>query len=167
MNLITLFVTIVFVFLVVLFIVLHKEIMSFFFPNDYLKITMKEHDRKIRSWLMKKSPEKKFTFQKEIYYTIDNTPDKSATSYSGRLTHYFFREGNKFPVSFGETSSLKSKIDDEMLKLQLSKMWDEPKSSIEEFLAKYWWVLVIIGLILLAIIMTRQPAPVPLQATGG
>lgn len=57
--------------LIMLFLVFRKEIMSFFFPEKYLMVLMREKDGNIAKFIVERNETMTFNFQRGIYNLYD------------------------------------------------------------------------------------------------
>lgn len=113
------FIIIILVLVAAVLIIFRKNIMSFFWPQNYCYVTMLESDNNVSSWIQRKNPNLKFIFNEGEYNLYDKIPEKSlpplydgkgrlATSMpvstavyrSGRLAQFFYIEGNEDPLDY-------------------------------------------------------------------
>jgi len=182
MELITLIIIINGVFILggglLIFLVRYKDIMSFFFPQNWNSITMLEKDNNVSNWIQKKSKDLTFKFNNGIYNMFSyeeelEQKDKDKPPIikrietpmyrNGRLGHFLYIEGQKNPINFREIKPTGyPEIDEQQSKIDMSLLW----TSKNDFMAKYGFIiLIVIGIavliILLKVIFPNTPTPTP------
>lgn len=68
--------------IVVVFIIFRKEILSFFMPDQYLMVLIREKDGNIAKFIIKRNETMTFQFQKGIYNLYDGYTDESTETKS-------------------------------------------------------------------------------------
>lgn len=140
------------------------NIISYFQPQNYVFITMLEMDDSISSWLMRKTKDLRFTFNegiynmfhKGIYDTTGKLHKHTAIYRTGRLAQFFYVEGNSDPIDFRNIkSTAQPYMTKELQKLDITKMFEEDLTGLDNFLKKYGLYIALAGLALLFILTTN------------
>ena len=138
-----------------------NEIRAFFKPDQWASITMIEADNNVSSWLQKKNPDLRFTFNEGIYNMFDISKgviDKTVVYREGRLGKFFYIEGNKNPMSFRHLQSNVNnlpQIDQQLTKIDLSRLFSSSESLSQELLSKYGFYVITAIIILLLVVLFK------------
>lgn len=160
----------------IVIIALRKQIMSFIRPHDYVSVTMLESDNNVRTDIIKKPANLRFKFNEGSYNLFEskilkNSPNVVTSIYrNGRLGHFFFIEGNENPLDFrNQEITGNPQLLDAILKQELSKLWEEPRTHMQELLGQIMPFIIIIGVIaLIALVVyafTHNPTGINPQGT--
>lgn len=159
MTILTLILQIVFgllLILIVFFFIFKDHIMSFFYPENFIKIEFLNLDNSIKQFLLKKPHDLKFQYKKGWYNLFDTSSKKKVinTIYrEGRFSKAYYKEGNENQLDFRHLEITGNpQLDDEILKQKYDFLWTSDKSSLEKFLP-----YIIIGiLIFIAIVLLKK-----------
>lgn len=152
---------------IIIFIIKHKEILSFFYPDQWLLITILELDNTVTTKLIKKTKDLKFKFKDGNYYTFHPYSKKSDNSEvpefiqgsgiykNGRLLQFFYTEGNKYPIDFrGIEKTFDSVIDEKLNRISLTDWLTVSDDDILSLIKKNI-VTIIIGIIILIVLFNK------------
>lgn len=165
--------TIFFVVLIGILVVLFwQDIVSFFFPNKYVSITMLESDNNVSNFIVKKTDDLRMEFNSGKYNLFEsmssvemdkdgNPVDTSTPVYpqtsiyrSGRLGHFFFIENNENPLDFrNQKITGNPQLNEALLKQDFNDLWIEPKTFGEQVLKYIVPILIIIGIIIVVVVI--------------
>lgn len=137
----------------------YHEIRAFFSPKDYSMIIFKEIDNNIFTKLVRKNNRGKFIYKDSAYNMYPNVYRFN------RLSCYMFLEGNENQVDIttGEHRG-NAELNEQMLKQDLSKLWEEEQSPIEKLMKYLIPLIIIVGIIVIIIMLIsagKAPAVQP------
>lgn len=149
-------------------IVKRKQILSFFFPQNWVNVIMLESDNNVNDWLQKKNKDLRFTFN-DGYYNMFESADsivpapsgrmvKGATSVyrSGRLATFLYVEGNENPVDLRNLKVTGNpQLNKQLTKVDIGKLFVDDSTPFINVLKQLQPYLIIGGVILLVIIVLR------------
>ena len=173
----------IFIFLLIIFLINRKQILSFFYPSNYVIIEMLELDNNVRQWIEKKNDNLRFEFNKGYYNMFNQSLEehkhkngevlyktiKSPAIYrEGRLAKFFYHEGHEDPIDYraGKISG-NPQINKQYEELQFSDLWAEDSLTIEDFFKKYGFYIMIILIIVVIWLIVRKPEQAVQIVKGG
>jgi hypothetical protein len=127
----------------IMFFIFYKEILSFFFPDDWIYVIMIMKDTSIKTMFVKVKGKSDFVFKGGIYVW-----GKKGVHKKSKLNCYFYKEGVSQPI---ELEDLKVLYDSELLKgwkaQNIRDMLSEGRSILTDILP-FVFIGVVIGFIL-------------------
>lgn len=164
-------------------IIKRREIESFFFPQRYNEIEMLELDNHTSTWLQKKNKNLTFEFNGGLYNTyfsdVEYKKDqkgllipvlkKNPSLYrSGRLSKFFYVEGNENPMDFRQqTITGNPQINMQISKASLSDIIMTEPSMMEQLFRNYGiFILGGMFILIIVIIFALRGDPTPAQAVA-
>lgn len=125
-----------------------EDILTIFFPNDWIEIEMLERNNNTAIWLENIRKKDTFEFKGGVYNIYDTK--KGVPSYlktvvyrSGRVGKCFYVEGNENPIDFrGIESTSFPENRAELLKLDIAKLWSSDKPFSSELFERYGFFII-------------------------
>lgn len=169
MSIIQILIAITLIEVIIALFLFYKEIISFIFPDNYVKIIMIHFDLSIKEWIQKKSKDFAFKYGDINYklYNKENPLENRGFFKKGRLTTFLYFQNNEFPI---KPSNVELKPFDtnykEMLKTEISGLWVEKPNALDFLQKNLLPILLALGLIIIIILIITKPAPTSIIQGG-
>lgn len=168
-----------FVFIMILWFLWVKrdDIHSFFYPGQWAEIEMLESDNNCSTWLQRKNPDLRFEFNGGHYNMFEkgieepepdtgNELDKvpipkkkisTAIYRAGRLSKFFYIEGNEDPLDFRtQKISGNAALSEQREKIETIQLFTKDKSDMEKNMERIIPIVIVVGIIIIIIILYLQ-----------